>query len=116
MDTYLLKKKATPREAKSLPGRKPKGIMPGEPREMYWDGDLHKVVAPKLPEIVVGGRVHMPTLSEATKLSAQTWYRAFNENKLSRRTANALLTLSRKHKREPGGLITNQDLLPFLLN
>lgn len=105
------------KKSKSTGGGRPRRTLEdGQPKKMFWDGDLHPLVVAKLPEVVEGGRVSMKKLAKATGYCEYTLYKAFNFDKLSDGVAKSLLRVSEARPRPAGGEITKMDLLPFLLN
>ena len=82
----------------------------------FFDGELHKVLAAKLPTCFIrGGRVDTTAVSEATDNVRYTVYRWMNEEKLSPKAVQALLRLSNEtDELEKKGALKLEDLLPFM--
>jgi hypothetical protein len=82
---------------------------------MFYDSQLHALLVRKLPEHVRGGRIHPATLAAAMKYSTFRVYTMLTDDKLSPKAARTLLKLSAAVPREEGMMLSQEDLLPFLL-
>lgn len=98
-----------------IKGRPPKPREDGV-RTMYYDTELHQVLAAKLPEFVQGGRLSVALLAEEMGYSAYAIYRTLQENRLSPRAINKIIEISGKGDTPEGARLAKDDLLKFLLN
>lgn len=83
---------------------------------MYYDTELHALLARGLPQFAQDGRIVVAKLAKAMGYSAFAVYRTLAENRLSRRAANRLVEIASDGEAPEEFRLTKDDLLKFLLH